>query len=186
MLADRILGIRRAGRTTYLTRLERGSLPHAVGARQLRGAESQVRNELGASIALGALAVVCTPVRTVTATGAVHRAIGWPVEVPCGNGDPDSISPAVDASLFTETAEKDLAKKLAGAARKTQPLAATGKYTEVLKELSKLRCTVDTYFDKVMVMVEDNMLRTARLQLLAQIRHEFRQVADISRLQMSP
>ena len=100
-----------------------------------------------------------------------------------GNGDPDSIAPAVDASLFTESAEKDLAKKLADAARKAQPLAATGKYTEVLKELSKLRNTVDTFFDKVMVMVEDNMLRRARLQLLAQIRHEFRQVADISRLQ---
>ena len=34
-----------------------------------------------------------------------------------------------------------------------------------------------------MVMVEDENLRIARLQLLATIRYEFTQIADISRLQ---
>ena len=41
----------------------------------------------------------------------------------------------------------------------------------------------NTFFDQVMVMVDDEHLRKARLQLLAEIRREFREIADISRLQ---
>jgi glycyl-tRNA synthetase beta chain len=47
----------------------------------------------------------------------------------------------------------------------------------------QLRDAVDAFFDKVMVMADDANLRTARLQLLAQIRREFREIADISKLQ---
>ena len=56
-------------------------------------------------------------------------------------------------------------------------------YADALKNLSTLRNSVDNFFDNVMVMVEDENLRIARLQLLATIRYEFTQIADISRLQ---
>ena len=62
-------------------------------------------------------------------------------------------------------------------------IAAAGDFAAALQELSRLRGTVDTFFDKVMVMVDDEKLRMARLQLLAQIRREFREIADVSRLQ---
>ncbi len=66
---------------------------------------------------------------------------------------------------------------------KVRPLTANGNYTDALKNLSTLRNSVDNFFDNVMVMVEDENLRIARLQLLATIRYEFTQIADISRLQ---
>lgn len=50
-------------------------------------------------------------------------------------------------------------------------------------ELAELREPVDAFFDKVMVMAEDNDLRVNRLTLLAKLRELFLQVADISLLQ---
>ena len=63
------------------------------------------------------------------------------------------------------------------------PLVARGDYDSALKELAGLRSAVDSFFDNVMVMVDDQNLRLARLQLLARVRHEFHQIADVSRLQ---
>jgi glycyl-tRNA synthetase beta chain len=60
---------------------------------------------------------------------------------------------------------------------------SAGNYTDALKELASLRAPVDTFFDQVMVMVDDEKLRGARLRLLADIHREFQQIADISLLQ---
>ncbi|MBM2829789.1 MAG: hypothetical protein HW411_579 [Gammaproteobacteria bacterium] len=100
-----------------------------------------------------------------------------------GNGDAEAITPAINGSLLLEDAEKNLARQLGDIAMKVHPLTAAGNYAAALKELSRLRDAIDTFFDKVMVMVEDEKLRTARLQLLAEIRREFQQIADVSRLQ---
>jgi len=94
-----------------------------------------------------------------------------------------NITPAINGSLLIEDAEKDLAKQLVKVAKKILPLTKNKKYTEALNELSKLRDPVDNFFDNVMVMVDDETLRLTRLQLLAEIHHEFKQIADISRLQ---
>ena len=99
------------------------------------------------------------------------------------DGDPDAIAPAIDGSWLREDAEKRLAAELGEVAQRVQPLTAAGDFAAALQELSRLRGTVDTFFDKVMVMVDDEKLRMARLQLLAQIRREFREIADVSRLQ---
>ncbi|OGI67097.1 MAG: glycine--tRNA ligase subunit beta, partial [Candidatus Muproteobacteria bacterium RBG_16_60_9] len=100
-----------------------------------------------------------------------------------GNGDPDLITPAIDGTLFREEAEKKLAARLGEVSARVQPLTAAGDFAAALRELSSLRDAVDAFFDKVMVMADDANLRTARLQLLAQIRREFREIADISKLQ---
>ena len=100
-----------------------------------------------------------------------------------GDGDPDKITPAIDGALFQEEAEKELARRLAEVATRVRPLTAAGDFAGALKELSGLRSAVDTFFDRVLVMADDPNLRMARLQLLATIRREFREIADISRLQ---
>ncbi len=97
--------------------------------------------------------------------------------------DPDMITPAIDGTWLREDAEKRLATQLGDIAARVRPLTAAGDFAAALQELSRLRDTVDTFFDKVMVMVDDEKLRTARLQLLAQIRREFHEIADISKLQ---
>lgn len=100
-----------------------------------------------------------------------------------GNGNIHAISPAIDGSLLVEEAEKILCKQLHEISLKVQPLTSAGNYAGALKELARLRDPVDTFFDKVMVMTDNEKLRTARLQLLAEIHREFREIADVSRLQ---
>ena len=100
-----------------------------------------------------------------------------------GNGNIHAISPAIDGSLLVEDAEKILCKQLHDISSKVHPLTSAGNYTGALKELARLRGPVDTFFDKVMVMTEDEKLRTARLQLLAEIHREFQEIADVSKLQ---
>ncbi|MFL6711982.1 MAG: glycine--tRNA ligase subunit beta [Sulfurifustis sp.] len=95
----------------------------------------------------------------------------------------DMVTPALDGSLLREPAEKDLATQLNRIVERTGPLVAKGDYETALKELAGLRGAVDSFFDHVMVMVEDENLRLARLQLLARIRREFHLIADVSRLQ---
>ena len=98
-------------------------------------------------------------------------------------GKIDTIKPAINNALLKEQAERDLALQLGHISTQIKPLISARKYTEALSVLSQLKDTVDDFFDNVMVMVDDQTLRDTRLQLLAWIRHEFNQVADISRLQ---
>ena len=55
-------------------------------------------------------------------------------------------------------------------------------YPAALKALANLRGPVDAYFDKVMVMAEDERLRQNRLSLLARISATFLRMADFSRI----
>ena len=63
------------------------------------------------------------------------------------------------------------------------PLFAAGDYQQALTELSELRDVVDTFFDNVMVMADDEALKINRLTLLNTLRNQFLNVADISVLQ---
>ncbi|MDJ0906330.1 MAG: glycine--tRNA ligase subunit beta [Woeseiaceae bacterium] len=88
----------------------------------------------------------------------------------------------VKAKLLTEAAEKALASALESATAEVTPLLEKRRYTEVLQALAELREPVDTFFDDVMVNVDDKATRANRLALLSQLRALFLDVADISRL----
>jgi len=100
-----------------------------------------------------------------------------------GNGNPDMITPTSDSALLVEASEIKLQEKLSAVSGKIEPLITKGNYMEALKILSGLQDSIDQFFDEVMVMVDNEELRLARLQLLARIRYLFQQVADISLLQ---
>jgi len=89
----------------------------------------------------------------------------------------------VDGSLLREEAEHELLARVTEVRAKVEPLFAAGDYAGALMRLAALRDPVDLFFDKVMVMVDDEMLRASRLRLLRQIRELFLNVADFSRLQ---
>ncbi|RJT42839.1 glycine--tRNA ligase subunit beta [Rahnella woolbedingensis] len=89
----------------------------------------------------------------------------------------------VHASVLKEPAELKLATHLVVLRDKLEPLFAAGEYKEALVELAALRETVDTFFDTVMVMDENEAIRINRLTLLSKLRELFLQVADISLLQ---
>jgi glycyl-tRNA synthetase beta chain len=55
-------------------------------------------------------------------------------------------------------------------------------YPSALKELSLLRKPVDEFFDGVMVMVEDEKVRTNRLSLLSNISQLFFKIGDFSKI----
>ena len=95
----------------------------------------------------------------------------------------DSTIPVeVDNTLLVDSAEKALALSLAELTTEVKPLLQDRDYTEVLKQLARLRQPVDQFFDDVMVMVDDDTLRNNRLALLQQLRNLFLEVADISLL----
>ena len=90
---------------------------------------------------------------------------------------------SVDATLLKDEAEQVLAQQVAAMETKLAPLFASGEYQQALTELSALREAVDTFFDKVMVMADDEGLKLNRLTLLARLQALFLQAADISLLQ---
>jgi glycyl-tRNA synthetase beta chain len=56
------------------------------------------------------------------------------------------------------------------------------EYREALLSLATAREPVDKFFDKVMVMVEDERVRANRLALLQTLLREFSTIADFSEI----
>ena len=81
-----------------------------------------------------------------------------------------------------EPAERALHDAIRSISEKATSLYEQGDYTGYLKSLSVLKAPVDAFFDKVMVMVEDEKLRHGRLALLRDLRRAMNRVADISKL----
>ncbi len=92
---------------------------------------------------------------------------------------PDSIS----ITLLQEDAEKSLNTVLESCTAAVAPLLAAGNYSAAMNQLAQLKEPVDTFFDKVMVNVDDEKVKLNRYALLKKLRHLFLQIADISLLQ---
>jgi glycyl-tRNA synthetase beta chain len=94
------------------------------------------------------------------------------------------IKPAdtVDANALTDTEEKYLAKEAPAIAESVKQHRANKNYAAALGEISRLRKPVDAFFDKVMVMVEDERVRANRLSLLQLLLSEFSGIADFSEI----
>ncbi|MDQ6987182.1 MAG: glycine--tRNA ligase subunit beta, partial [Mariprofundaceae bacterium] len=87
------------------------------------------------------------------------------------------VSGQVDPALLSETAEQALLAALEQAETNFPE-----EPQDQLKVLAGLREPVDTFFDDVMVMAEDEKIRANRLALLARLRALFLRLADVSRL----
>ena len=88
----------------------------------------------------------------------------------------------VDAEALGEPAEKDLATLIPDTAKKVEGFRADHNYEEALVEISRLRPAVDKFFDKVMVMVDDERVRANRLALLQTLVNELSTIADFSEI----
>ena len=78
--------------------------------------------------------------------------------------------------------EKDLAAYIESNAQRVEALRNKHEYHDALLLLSGVRERVDAFFDKVMVMVEDEKLRANRLALLQTLLREFSTIADFSEI----
>ena len=94
------------------------------------------------------------------------------------------IHPALKFEYLHESAreEKDLAAYIEQNAEKVEAHRRKREYREALHLLSTVRERVDAFFDKVMVMVEDETLRANRLALLQTLLREFSTIADFSEI----
>ena len=93
-----------------------------------------------------------------------------------------NIASGVDPDSLREDSEKELAMLLPQAASAVEQLRQTRNYQAALMEIAKLRPAVDKFFDKVMVMVDDDNLRANRLALLQTLVKEFSTIADFSEI----
>jgi len=88
----------------------------------------------------------------------------------------------VNPSLFSEQAEKDLHQSFLKAKEKIDLHLRQRAYESAILEMTRMRKPIDTFFDKVMVMVEDEEIRDNRLALLNGIGQLFLRIADFSKL----
>ncbi len=95
----------------------------------------------------------------------------------------EEIPQQIDSALLQEAAEKTLHQQIESLTVAVAPLFAARDYEAALKQLAGLREAVDTFFDAVMVMADDDAIRANRLALLNRLRNLFLEVADLSHLQ---
>ncbi len=89
---------------------------------------------------------------------------------------------AFDPAQVSDEAERALAETTNRVAPRVRELAGKRDYAAALAEIATIRPTVDTFFDKVMVMVEDENVRANRLALLQSLLNEFSTIADFSEI----
>ena len=94
----------------------------------------------------------------------------------------DGAEAAVKEKLLEDGAELALWNALKAARDNVEPKLEEREYTAALDELATLRGAVDTFFDDVMVMADDESVRNNRLALLTELRALFLGIADISKL----
>lgn len=97
----------------------------------------------------------------------------------------EDIGESIDEALLQDPAEKALAEQIRRQADVVLPLFEKGDYAAALSSLANLREPVDSFFDEVMVMAEDDATRNNRLAMLNSLRNLFLRVADISVLPTS-
>ncbi|MGI9101694.1 MAG: glycine--tRNA ligase subunit beta [Terriglobales bacterium] len=99
-----------------------------------------------------------------------------------GRATPDRSSPVFDPNKVKDDAERALAEVTAKTAPRVRELSQKREYEAALAEIATIRPAVDTFFDKVMVMVEDENVRSNRLALLQGLLNEFSTIADFSEI----
>jgi glycyl-tRNA synthetase beta chain len=92
------------------------------------------------------------------------------------------IAEGLNAAALSEESEKELAALIPQAASAVENLRSTRNYEQALLEVAELRPAIDKFFDKVMVMVDDEELRANRLALLQTLVKEFTTIADFSEI----
>lgn len=89
---------------------------------------------------------------------------------------------SIEVTTLKEPAENSLFTALKLASSNATPLFEAGDYSGYLQAFAVLKSPVDAFFDSVMVMAEDPVVRKNRLALLKDLREQMNRVADLSKL----
>ncbi|MBN1596572.1 glycine--tRNA ligase subunit beta [candidate division FCPU426 bacterium] len=97
-------------------------------------------------------------------------------------GEPDV---AVEGSLLTQEAEKQLYQAYQELGPKIAELSLQGEFATSFTILGQLKIKIDRFFDDVLVMDKNEAVRTNRLNLLTNLARKIWSLADFSRLVLS-
>jgi len=89
---------------------------------------------------------------------------------------------APEPALFVEEAERGLFQAWQAVHGEVDALLAGGAAADALAKLASLKEPITAYFDKIMVMVDDEAVRANRLATLAAVAGDVRRIADFSKL----
>ena len=89
----------------------------------------------------------------------------------------------VSPSLLNESQEKDLFTAYTQVAEEAERKRAAREYRSALELISTLRPAVDNFFDKVLVMAEDDPVRQNRLRLLKKLDELFSGIAHFAEIE---
>jgi len=95
----------------------------------------------------------------------------------------DNRNTDVNSRLFEHQAEQNLYDAYLAARVGMEPLLSSGRYTEALLAMLRLKEPIDQFFDQVMVMAEDAAVRGNRLNLLTAIGDLALKIGDLSKIQ---
>ena len=93
--------------------------------------------------------------------------------------DSDEKQEVLNEEILIEDSEKALFN---AAESLSKELTGGNNYKEIMKSLIEIKDLIDSFFDNVMVNVEDKKVKSSRLALIRRVRHLFLSVADISYL----
>lgn len=85
---------------------------------------------------------------------------------------------AVDEALFESEQERNLNSEF------KKVVAKDSDFKERLNDLFALKSVIDSFFDKVMINVDDAKIRSNRIALIGQIYKEFLKIADIKEISL--
>ncbi len=85
-------------------------------------------------------------------------------------------------NLLAEPNEKLLYENLSTLETEIKPLLAQMQYHQIMEKIVPLGADIDNFFDKVLVICDDESLKNNRLALLNKIKTLFLQIADISKI----
>lgn len=95
----------------------------------------------------------------------------------------ENTSVTIDTDLFEQDAERQLYKRYVEVRTEMESHISSQNYLDALQDMLKMKQPVDTFFDEVMVMAEDDKVKQNRLNLLTSIGELILQIGDISKLQ---
>ena len=88
----------------------------------------------------------------------------------------------VDPALFQQDEETSLYNTLGSLSSKIEGLVKSENWTEATASLSEFAAPLEAFFDKVMVMADDEKVKNNRLSLLSSLRELFVTVGDLGEI----
>lgn len=99
---------------------------------------------------------------------------------------PKGFSKPVDSTRFVTSAERALHGEAISLRAETEHLLRVGEYFRALQRIATVRPIVDMFFEEVLVMVDDRDLQENRLAILKEVADLFSEIADFSRVAVTP